>query len=206
MEHWKRIKTYPNYEASDMGHIRELMPNGQYRMLKIQKNSKTGYCQVLIGHGVHGTKRRYVHRLVAEAFIGIIPDGYEIDHIDTVRDNNHVSNLRIVTRSQNHLNIITRRRYSDYAKCREYSLITRQKMREKRLNRKHTEQSIQLMRQIAHKLYRPVFQLSLDGTLIASYGSIKEASQTTGIDKNCIIGCCKGRTKTAHNFIWRYES
>ena len=45
-----------------------------------------------------------VHRLIAEAFIGPIPDGYEIDHINRNRADNRISNLRIVTRSENNRN------------------------------------------------------------------------------------------------------
>ena len=45
-----------------------------------------------------------VHRLVAEAFIGPIPEGYEVDHINRCRSDNRVDNLRIVTRSKNQRN------------------------------------------------------------------------------------------------------
>ena len=49
--------------------------------------------------------RYYVHRLVAETFI---PNPYrlsEIDHINRDKTNNHVSNLRWVTRKDNMTNI-----------------------------------------------------------------------------------------------------
>lgn len=50
----------------------------------------------------------YVHRLVAEAFIPN-PDGKEeVDHIDTNRSNNMVSNLRWVSKKENHANKISR--------------------------------------------------------------------------------------------------
>ncbi len=39
-------------------------------------------------------KQKYVHRLVAEAFIGPCPPGYSVDHIDNNPTNNCVSNLR----------------------------------------------------------------------------------------------------------------
>ena len=42
----------------------------------------------------------YRHRLVAQAFIGDIA-GKEINHIDGDKKNNHVSNLEIVTKSEN---------------------------------------------------------------------------------------------------------
>ena len=54
--------------------------------------------------GVSESKSVAVHRIVAEIFIGEIPDGYVVDHINRVRDDNHVENLRIVTVLENNLN------------------------------------------------------------------------------------------------------
>lgn len=43
----------------------------------------------------------YVHRIVFETFNSEIPEGYEIDHINSVRDDNRLCNLQILTRSEN---------------------------------------------------------------------------------------------------------
>lgn len=52
-----------------------------------------------------GTKKDYmVHRLVYMTFVGPIPDGMVIDHIDGNTRNNSVNNLRCVTLSQNRQN------------------------------------------------------------------------------------------------------
>lgn len=48
--------------------------------------------------------RRYIHRLIAETFIGEIPPNMEIDHIDRNPSNNALNNLRIVTDTANKLN------------------------------------------------------------------------------------------------------
>lgn len=46
--------------------------------------------------------RQYlVHRLVAETFIGPIPEGHEIDHINRDRSDNSADNLRIVSHREN---------------------------------------------------------------------------------------------------------
>lgn len=45
-----------------------------------------------------------VHRMMAEAFLGEIPKGYQVDHINRIRTDNRIENLRIVTPSENHLN------------------------------------------------------------------------------------------------------
>lgn len=51
-----------------------------------------------------------VARIVYEVFVGPIPGGMEIDHVNTVRDDNRVENLRVVTHRDNLLNPLTRPR------------------------------------------------------------------------------------------------
>lgn len=51
-----------------------------------------------------------VARIVYEVFVGQIPDDKEIDHINTVRDDNRVENLHVVTHRDNLLNPLTRPR------------------------------------------------------------------------------------------------
>lgn len=48
-----------------------------------------------------GTKNKHVHRLVAESFIGQIPEGYCVNHKDGNKKNNRLENLEIVTFSEN---------------------------------------------------------------------------------------------------------
>lgn len=46
-------------------------------------------------------KTRTVHSLVAEAFLGPRPEGYDIDHINSTKTDNRAENLRYVTHTQN---------------------------------------------------------------------------------------------------------
>lgn len=46
-------------------------------------------------------RTRTVHSLVAKAFLGERPDGYDIDHIDGNKENNHPSNLEYVSHKVN---------------------------------------------------------------------------------------------------------
>ena len=48
--------------------------------------------------------RVFIHRVVAECWLGQKPEGYEVDHIDRNSLNNHWTNLRYVTRSEQMLN------------------------------------------------------------------------------------------------------
>ena len=66
------------------------------------------------GHGYYGVTidnhTIYIHHLVYEMFVERIPDGMEIDHINTDTHDNRVENLRAVTKSGNMRNPITRER------------------------------------------------------------------------------------------------
>lgn len=97
VERWAIIPRAQDYSVSESGEVKRNYSN---RVLKQQLN-RYGYKYVRIHE-----KNITVHRLVAEAFIGPV-DGFEIDHIDTNRANNHVSNLRIVTRKENANNPLT---------------------------------------------------------------------------------------------------
>jgi len=55
-------------------------------------------------YGLHkdGKGRRFkTHRLVTAAFLGPCPAGLEVNHKDGDKENNHISNLEYVTRSEN---------------------------------------------------------------------------------------------------------
>lgn len=68
--------------------------------------NKHGYRYIQIG-----SKRIGEHRFVWEAFNGEIPEGMEIDHINTNRADNRLENLRLVTISENRRNPLTIEHY-----------------------------------------------------------------------------------------------
>ena len=53
---------------------------------------------------------------------------------------------------------------------------------------------------------KAVEQLTVDGEVIATYPSMKEAGRKTGIRDGNISKCCNGTAKTAGGYIWRYAS
>jgi hypothetical protein len=96
MEIYKDIKGFEGrYQVSNFGNIKSIRKNGSF-IIKKQHKERGGYMLVGIGK-----KTVTVHKLVAQTFIGKIPEGYEVNHIDLNRANNHVDNLEICTRSEN---------------------------------------------------------------------------------------------------------
>ena len=55
------------------------------------------------------------------------------------------------------------------------------------------------------KCSKPVLQFTLDGILIKEYPSIKQVEREKGFDHSYIVKCCKGKLKTAYNYIWKYK-
>ena len=76
-----------------------------------QLQSNSGYCLCMVSSDSIQQKGVLCHRFIWECNNDVIPKGYEIDHIDKNKTNNHISNLRCVTRNENrknrdHTNII----------------------------------------------------------------------------------------------------
>ena len=93
-EYWITVKGCPEYEVSNMGHVRN---KGTKKRLTAHPNGGAGYLKVKL----YG-KSKYVHRLVAESFY---PErsGEElyVNHLNGDKTDNRLSNLQWVTPSDN---------------------------------------------------------------------------------------------------------
>lgn len=70
---------------------------------------------------------RKVHRVLWETMIGEIPEGMVIDHINTIRTDNRLENLRVATLKENSNNPLTIKHQSLSAKRRGMPLETLKK-------------------------------------------------------------------------------
>ena len=104
-EVWKDIPGYEPYQASNLGRIR----NGKKGKTENCKKLGTPLKTIVTERGYEELKlsinkqrvHMLVHRLVALAFIPNPDNKQFVDHIDTNRLNNNVSNLRWTTISEN---------------------------------------------------------------------------------------------------------
>jgi hypothetical protein len=98
-ECWRSVSGHINYQISNIGRVRNATTG---RILKPDTSGR-GYFTIRLSMG--GTSTKFViHRLVAQEFIENPAEKPYVDHIDGVRTNNCVSNLRWVSQSENNMN------------------------------------------------------------------------------------------------------
>lgn len=90
MTEWRPIPSKPGCEASSEGEARR---DGKVLKQVLQPD---GYLRVL-----GGGMKRPVHRYIAEAFFGSIPDGMVVNHLDGNKANNRIANLEVCTKREN---------------------------------------------------------------------------------------------------------
>jgi len=100
MEEWKVINDFPNYSVSNMGNVKN---NNTELILKPNKK-KLGYLEIKLYS--NNSKRNYflIHRLVAIHFLPNCNNYKEIDHINHIKNDNRLINLRWCDRSINSSN------------------------------------------------------------------------------------------------------
>lgn len=162
-EIWKTVKGYNGYyQVSNTGKVRN--PN---KVLTPNVGVKNGYVYVTLRKD-----KRLLHRIVAETFIPNPFNKPEVDHINGIRTDNNVCNLRWVTRTENNNNPITKSRFSKSAKGKVINAETKKRMSMSRkgekhpmYNKKHSSFSKRKM-SITHSI--PVVQFGLQMNYIAA--------------------------------------
>lgn len=177
-EIWKDIEGYEGlYQVSNFGRVRSYKQSKKGKILKPKLNSG-GYC--IIGLFKNGLQRKMlIHRLVAECFLYNVENKPFIDHINTIRTDNRVENLRWVTTKENQNNPLTIK-----------------------YRKEHTEWCVKGEK---HHRNKPIIQYDKDGNFIKEWPSIRESSKQNNVNEQNISACCRGKIKTAGGFVWRFK-
>ena len=212
MEEWRDIEGYEGlYQVSNEGRVKSLerYVNGNGRgCLKLIKErilkqylNPYGYPTVTLHDEDSNQKQYRVHRLVAQAFMPNLDKKPYIDHINTVRKDNRVENLRWATPLENNRNPITYGKLLEQRKDEEY----RKRMSNSTKGKIVSEETKRKMSEIRKGVgCIAVNKYTLNDELITTYPSIDIAAE----ENNCFAGdicrCCKGKRKSCGGFIWRY--
>jgi len=74
---------------------------------KVWKDKKLSNCNDYLRTGING-KMVFVHTIIALCYLGIKPEGKQIDHINSIRNDNRVENLQYISQSENNLKKTTK--------------------------------------------------------------------------------------------------
>lgn len=185
MERWKMVIGYEgHYKVSTYGRVKALdrAVNDIRGYMKIRKGKllKPFMRGDYLAVGLTKRKRvKYisVHIIEATAFIPNPERKGTVNHLDGIKTNNYIDNLAWATESEQILHAIS------------IGLFVPRNPMKGKFGKDHNK-SI------------PVFQYSIDGQQIASYGSANEAARITGFHQTGISKACRGELKTHKGFHW----
>lgn len=133
-----------------------------------------------------GGEHKGVHQWVYLTFIGPIPKGMEVNHLDENKHNNKVENLSLVTSSQN-------KNWGTHNAKVAAAL-------------RGLKRSDETKAKIAAAFSKPVEALDkVTGRVVFTFSSVAEAGRN-GFGNSNISECCNGQRKTHKGFIWRYSN
>ena len=193
MEIWRHIDGYEDYMVSSQGRVKAVenplrATHRSEHFLK-QTHNHGGYKMVsLCKDGV--MKSFQVHRLVALAFIDNPECKEYVDHINTIRDDNRVENLRWATLEENNNFELTIKHKSESKKGIKNPNYQKPMPENVKLRLKCQK--------------RKVLQFDLNNNFIALFNNCADAMESTGITASNINRCCNGRRMTAGNFVWKF--
>lgn len=203
-EVWKDIEGYENlYQVSNMGRVRSLdkeiktYNGGSYinkgKIINGSIAKSEGYLRVTLVKDGKSTIKK-IHRLVAEAFIPNLDNKPCVDHINTIRTDNRVVNLRWVTYEENMNNPLTKKKISKINTGKGNPFY----------GKKHTEESLKKISESGKGRIPPNRKKIICIELNRVFDSIAEAGRELNIGSQNICKVLKGERKTAGGYHWKY--
>lgn len=161
-----------------------------------------GYCYIT----VKSKKHYLVHKLVASAFIQPLERGdssLQVHHIDGDKTNNRVENLKILTAEEH------QKLHKTIYPKNKICVVCGKTFIPKPTKRKRAQTcSVECWKQLcsirAKCRERKINQYSIDGQLLKTWESARDAQNVLGIFESNINKCCNGHIKTYKGYVWKY--
>ena len=190
-EEWRPVVGYEGlYEVSNMGRVRSLDRLVRHPYGKALKKGKI-IKPTLKNSGYYNSELRIdgrvkyplVHRIVYEAFVGPIPEGMQINHINEDKTDNRLENLNLMSPKENISwgTCIARR-------AKKLSIVKKGK-------NTHGD----------NPNATQILQFDKDGNLIKEWDSIKSAADHYGICVQSVWRYLKGKVNPSGGYIWKYK-
>lgn len=133
---WKAIPGYEGqYEISNSGLVMRIYKNKVKSKILSTRINNCGYVEVRLSKNSK-TITKFIHNLLAQTFIPNVNNRLEVNHINGIKTDNHLSNLEWVTHSENMIHaykscllkklskpVIDRCNDKEYQSAKEASLI-----------------------------------------------------------------------------------
>lgn len=178
-EEWKQIPNFSDYKVSDRGRIKcERTGKGRILPLSFPLTDKDPYITIPLLNDDGKKEFIRVHRLVAELFIGEIPNGYHIHHKNGIKTDNRVDNLEIISAKEHYIESVALGQTNTKG-MNDYNQFKRPKKIE---------------------------QYTKDGQLLATYCNAAFAESCTGVCQRNILQVANGdeKRKQAGGFVWKF--
>ena len=201
-------KLFPNYDIN----LKNGTVYSYYHKKELgSSKSKSGYIWCCI-KDCYGNKYKFLHEvLIAEKLQ--LPKHlwskdknglrYEIDHINTTRDDNNIDNLRLVSHKTNMNNELTKSKTSKTLMGHKVSV--EQRLKNSITSKgKHYSPATEFKKGCKSLRAIPVDQIDrTTGEVLNEWSSSSKAEEIGEFSRKCIDHCAKGEQKQHKGFIWK---
>lgn len=200
-------------------------------ILKDSLNKGRGYYRVSLSDGHRNYTHYEVHRLVAIHFVPGYKKGLVVNHINKIKTDNRAQNLEFCTYKYNlnYSDVVAWKRRPVYQYDLDGNFIKKHKcghQAEIELGftivhaiyeskrgythgflfslEPHTKEYWNKITKENKSSRKRVVQYDDDGNEIAKFNTVTDASKTMGVSVSAISDCCRGKTRHAAGFIWKF--
>ncbi len=161
-EEWQEIAVFPRYYIITLGRVKSYNKKNKITILKLHLTKDKYYELTLYTEDKEKITCR-VHQLVLKTFVGPCPEGMETSHLNSIRTDNRLSNLRWETKSQNQRRRIDNNTDLKGMKQPRSKLSDRQirRIRKQYLKGEHTVKDLSLLYKVSSTVIQKVIKYEI---------------------------------------------